>query len=656
MSFIWDAIAGCSVPGLNIITALLFFFSHLLASVLTLILVLLNKFLSVTILNTGGVNTARVDLFGSGPVGAVGGLYLSMAGLGLIIVSVAVVWAVVHHQEAVLTGSRSETLHGLLGRAAGAVVWIMAVPVAMWALIQVNDALVNWIVQKMTYSIPATFGASCTAGAAAGHAIASIGTSLVAVALTDLLGPVVGLALAVGIIVAIAQYFLRLFQIVFWGALLPLAAGASVADPQRRAWTYVWGQVQGSIFTQSAMAIGIYITERVLVGSNSSNILLSYMMGAAGFFLVSKIPRYFQEMQGHTVGGGSEMGAIAGGYIMGRFGSQALQATQAGVFMNQALDTQREKSTQGLSSGTGVVASGYQRLRSRGMAMRGANEVNHVQAEVTSGLTEAQEAAAGVRAQGQMDGLAALPASRAAQAAERALRNDPTTPLNPHAPPGMGGVAVGSTPARGPSESPAPPTDPPGVLVTGPPGGFVATEEASGTPDPAGVRPPSSSAGARSSAPGSPAPLYGPGSHSAVGQSAEDFARSMVPVAQTILRGNVMTASRGQAAARGMAPTRHDQLMANPDSATPRERFVHAAVLARATNLQEWDQQLALDPVGTVAQLMQVPPEMMSNPQQQVSIEQAMHAAIQNRQSPVRGAFFQPVALNKDGDWSISAG
>lgn len=669
MGFIWDAIAGCSAPGMTFLTAVLLFIAHLLSSVVGLILGLLNEFLALTILNTGGVTTARTVLLGGGGVGAVGGLYLSMAGLGLAIAAVAVVWGVVRHQESLMSGGRLESLRALAGRAAGAVLWIAAVPAALWGLILINDAVVNALVTQLQKA-PFQYTFSCNPGAAIGHGIASLGTGLIATAITALFWEVIGLALIVGIIAAVGQYFLRLFQIVFWGALLPVAAGVSVADPQRRAWAYVWGQVQGSIFTQAAMALGLYITEAVIVGQHSANPLLSYMMGVAGFFVVSRIPRYFQEMQGHSVGGGSEMGAIAGGYVMGRFGNQALQATRGGILANQGLERAQQGNTLALTSGSGGLSGAFQRSRSRTLAMRGANEVALAHAENQSGFTEARQHAQGVRAVGQLDGMAANPVTgRDAPAAERELTVNPSIPLASDAPPGMGGVPTGTPTIRAPSGvaggggpstdlagSGAPPPDPPpDFSVNGPPSGFdsAGAPTQTGSSDPVGPRASADGVGVRSDA-GGRTPFYGSGARSPVGLSAAEFAASVAPLARSVLRGDLVTSNRAQAAARGMTPDRYDHLMANPIDATPREAVRHFQVLERARTFRTWDQQLAANPQSAVAQLMQVSPKALEDPVQQQQILQTLYASVQQPASTVHQSFLKPVALDHQGDYTIS--
>jgi len=128
-------------------------------------------------------------------------------------------------------------------------------------------------------------------------------------------------------------------------------------------------------------------------------------MGAAGFFLVSTIPRYFQEMQGHTVGGGSEMGTIAGGCIMGRLGSQALQATKGGIMMNQGLESARQQA----------------------YTAQGANTVIEAQDQATAGLPAAQVYAQTVHGQAELDGAGTMPLSRDTKSAERALNTEPAS-------------------------------------------------------------------------------------------------------------------------------------------------------------------------------------------------------------------------------------
>lgn len=664
MGFIWSALSGCpSLPNMTAVTALLLIIAHLFAAVVGFLLVAVNWFLGVTILNTGGVHQALADLFGPNPTGAVSGIYVSMAGMGLVIAGVATVWAVVRHQESLVMGTRQEYLRGLVGRAGGAVVWIAATPVALYLLAGINDHLVGVIQQTMDKSPWIAMQACSVTG---GLGIAGLGTTAIGIALGILFWQVIGLALIAGIVAAVGQYVLRLFQIVFWGALLPVAAGASVADPQRRAWTYVWGQVTGSIFTQVAMALGIFLTERVLLaGSLTANGsarlgLLSYVMGVAGFFIVSRIPRYFQELQGHSVGGGSEMAAIAGGYIMGRFGAQALSATAGGQLAGKLFDASKENTTARLNRGSGIVARTFQRARDAAYSSQGQNRIADAQAQVTAGLTGDEVQAGAIKGQGELDAYAKQPLSRNVTAALRQVTNDPAIPMTANAPRGMGGI--GPTPPGGPGGTPSAATDggaPTWAAAATPPAEVVDAgeppPEAAAMPPPVG--PPGVSRRPRGSA-GSGA-YYGTGSQSAVGLPGADFAARMAPLAQQYLHGQLVGASR-QPAVRGfggmggLSPTRHTELVQDPASATRRETVLHGRVLERVQKLHTWNQQLEANPTAAVAALFNVTPEALDNQATQAEIEQKLHESMQTSGEPkMRQSFLRPVARDLNNDYSI---
>jgi hypothetical protein len=664
MGFIWSALSGCpSLPHLTAVTALLLMLAHLFSAVVGFLLVAVNWFLSVTILNTGGVHQALADLFGPNPTGAVSGIYVSMAGMGLVIAGVATVWAVMRHQEALMTGTRPEYLRGLAGRAGGAVVWIVATPVALYLLTGINDHLVGTIQATMDKNPWIAMHACSVTG---GLGIPGLGTTAIGIALGILFWQVIGLALIAGIVAAVGQYLLRLFQIVFWGALLPVAAGASVADPQRRAWTYVWGQVTGSIFTQVAMALGLFLTERVLLAgalTTAKTALLSYLMGVAGFFIVSRIPRYFQELQGHSVGGGSEMAAIAGGYIMGRFGTQALAATAGGQIAGQLFGASREATTAGLNRGGGIVARTFQRARESAYAAQGVNRIADAQAQVTSGLVGDEVQAGAIKGQGELDAYANQPLSRNVTAALRQVTNDPSIPMTPQAPRGMGGI--GPPPPGGPGDPPpaaspaagatawlataTPPAD--GVDTVSPP-----PAEPAGAPR-VGTRGASGEPRTRSG----PVSYYGAGSQSAVGLPAADFAARMAPLAQQYLHGQLVGASRqpavrGWGGIGGMSPTRHADLVQDPASATRGETVFHRRVLDRVHKLHDWTQQLAANPTASVAALFNVAPDALNTPAIQAEIEQKLHESMQTGgEPPLRQSFLRPVARDGNHDYSIGS-
>jgi len=703
VSFIWDAIAGCSLPGMTLVTALLFFLAHLLSDVVTLILAMLNWFLSITILNVGGVHQALADLFGPTPTGAITGLYAGMAALGLSIATAALVWGVLRNQEAMLLGNRWEGARALIGRAGGAVVWIVATPLALYVLVYVNDQLVTLMNHAMATTVWHT--GACTLTSATGGAIEGLGTSAIGIALTILFYQVIGLALIAGILAAVGQYFLRLFQIVFWGALLPVAAGTSVADPQRRAWSYVWGQVTGSIFTQAAMALGIFLTETVMLAPDSTAVmakLLSYTMGAAGFFVVSRIPRYFQELQGHTVGGGSEMAAIAGGYVMGRFGSQALSATAGGQVAGELFAATKERTTQRLNQGPGPLATAYQTFRRHAYVAQGRNAIDDAGAQADAGLVADRVAATGITDQATLDALATMPAARDAATAVRTV--PPTVPLPDHPSPGMGGVLpdrggqrpespgsgapVGVRPSvdAGTGVRTAPGGDPPLTADGDPSGGDwrggASIDDA--LPDgggslPATVRPPTASLPSGTSPNASPSaprsasgaddgappvaeavsrtPLYGVGSGSAVGREGSAFAAAMAPLAQNYLYSQLFTDSRARAQLGtfgvGVSPATHDAWVAHPDAAPVSARVLHPHVLERVQRLHQLDQDLNAQPQEALARLFGVTPDDLNNPVYQQQIEAALHAV--QRRRPGRGAFIQPLVRDAQDNYDIGS-
>jgi hypothetical protein len=451
---------------------------------------------------------------------------------------------------------------------------------------------------------------------------------------------------------------------------MPVAAGVSVGDPQRRAWTYVWGNVQGAIFTQAAMALGIFITEQIMVGgtfsftgaapagggtASGTLFLFRFLVGVAGFFMVSRIPQYFQQMQGHAVGGGSEMGAIAGGYIMGRFGSQALQATRGGQMFNkfnesQAAQHQAElgSSPSGSSWRHPVKNAGsalYRRSANSAAAAAGVAGLQDTQRNNRVGATDSHVAAQTAQEQGRLDALGSNPG-----AADTTAFTHPHEALPPHsADAGPGTAAVGGFPPRpSPDPSPAPdsPTDSPtgfGATLASAAAPSLVTSAALGTASsrPAPGASPNGAPGVSASSPSRPAPgrpTIGPGSQlaSTAQLSGAEFAAEMAPLAVSYLRGQVRPAraadQRGKAdlfmrEASRPAPTTPDEVTGDTkrlDGASIADR----RVMQRAQELRHREQQLQVNPQGELANLFGVAPEALDDPNTQRDIETQLRTAL----------------------------
>lgn len=656
MTWLWDAIAGCSAPGMNLFSALAIragsFFFLLIKGLLTVV----NTVLGITILNTANSQQLAGSVFGTSVTPSA--ILLGMDALGLAVAVTAVIWSALNLNVGSLGGVRRDEVRALMGRTGAALGWMVATPLALFLLLNLNNDLVGVFVHAISQKGLATAFAplsstACNAGTGAAEFGVSFGVGIAGFVLFYLFSDVLVLALVVGVVVAFGQYFLRLFQVFFWGLLMPVAAGLSVGDPQRRAWTYVWGNVQGAIFTQAAMALGIFITEQIMVGgtfsfgappvagsihllaysgaapATGSVLLFRFLVGIAGFFMVSRIPQYFQQMQGHAVGGGSEMGAIAGGYIMGRFGSQALQSTRAGQMFrqsNEARSLQHQAELGAPESGSfwrnpvaNLSRTTYRQNATSAAAATGVVGLQTAQRRNASGATDSHIASETAQTQGVLDSKAANPV--ATDTTSFARPQEVTAPHEPNAGPGTS--AVGGFPP-----SPPPPPSPEG-------GGDGVAGVGAATGLVSAFLPPASSPGR---------PTIGPGSELASGRnlSGADFATQMAPLALSYLRGqvrpNLAAKERGRAdvfmeAAKTPVPTDPEKFAA--DTQRVQDRMNHAplsnqATLQRAEAFRHFEQQLQIDPQKAISDLFQVKPGALDNPEMQQQMEGELRSALVN--------------------------
>lgn len=702
MTWLWDAIAGCSAPHMTLWSALAIAFGSFFEDVLRGALSLVNAVLNLTILNTGG-SSIVLQLLQATPLHGGGiqfnSVFLVMDAVGLAIAAAGIVWGAIQLNAGNLLGTRRDEARQLVGRAALAVMWMVAAPLAISLLLGLNNGIVVEFTRLnnahgLQGLVSAQVSSSCQAtglGALSG-AVGTAGlTALITTAIYMLAGDFLTLLLIAAVVIAVGQYLLRLFQIIFWGALLPIAAGASVADPQRRAWTYVWGQVTGAVFTQAAMAVGIFLTEEIMMGSfqigganaghGVGNGLLMFGVGIAGFFLVGRIPRYFQELQGHSVGGGSEMGAIAGGYIMGRLGSQALQSTRFGTLMQGGLAAESAQHSAELGNPTpsfwrnpirSVASTVYRGHQASAAAASGVLQRQDAQVRGSVGAMDSAVAAETAAKISTADAQGRNPAALDVNAA-----TNPRNDVTPQPPTRGPGTALVDAPGRpmGAGPGPTPPSTPgsgdplaglgvdAGVLAggvaasraAGPPtapadpsfDGIVPPPDAFSDPTVSGGAPaaPPTSAGGTPPAPGRP--LFGPGSSLATGpgvtpRSGADFAAAMAPLAVSYLRGQVVptqAAAQGGRAADFMRavnqplPTTPEQVAADQQATAQQLQATPAfsparRTLERAQALRHWEQQFAINPEAGIAQLFQIDPAALNDPTQQAQIEDHLRSAL----------------------------
>ncbi len=270
--------------------------------------------------------------------------YTLFAGLSGALLLLMLTWGAFQLQNYRITGVgvRDDT-HSLIGRTVYSALVIAAGPLIIWTMFHVNNVIVTTLLDPPGRPFYNAFSIVHANLGSIGGTLAAGG---VAAEFMPLILEVLGLAVVVFVLWAIVVWFARQFEIVFWVTLWPVAAALGAADPQQKFFNYVKSQVVGLAFTQAAMALTLYLTLNItyslggsgyVKGSGVGALLIYGVMGA-GFYFTAQVPKYWKEINGHSTSGGHEMAALAGGYMLGRFGSQALAATKMGKMTGAAME------------------------------------------------------------------------------------------------------------------------------------------------------------------------------------------------------------------------------------------------------------------------------------------------------------------------------
>ena len=302
-----------------------------------------------------------------------------------------------------------DDLRQLIGRLVYTVLLILFGWIMIQTLLMVNNSIVDsihaWVSSQLLSavsgqqlvqaykSIPKS-SVSYAFGSLISSAVVTFATIYVA----PLIVEIIILVVIVFIIWAVVLWLGRQFELLFWMALWSPAAALSLADPRRKYFEYVKNQLVGVIFTQAMMAIAIYLVlwMHTQLNTNAFSLPDSFMSGlvnlalvAAGFWFVTRIPRFWQELNGHSSSGGHEMAALAGGYMMGRFGSALVGMTKLGQKLGGAMDHRRELNANALWNQDAKYA-GQQGATDR---LRAENRQHRTTADYYAGATGATMAA-----------------------------------------------------------------------------------------------------------------------------------------------------------------------------------------------------------------------------------------------------------------------
>jgi hypothetical protein len=287
--------------------------------------------------------------------------YVVFWGITGAILLASFLWGLWNIQRYHLSGiGVQDDVRQLLGRLVNAVLLILFGYLMVQALLMVNNSIVEsvgaFINQNLLSAVTGRTLIASVSSAKTTPMAFSVGSTISTTVVTfiesfvlDFFVEIVVLLMAIFIIWAILVWLGRQIELIFWMALWSPTAALSLADPRQKYFEYVKNQLVGVIFTQALMALGIYL---VLVIHSTLNVsalgaqgmsafvagLVNWGLVAAGFWLVTRIPRFWQEVQGHSSSGGHEMAAIAGGYMLGRMGSAVMGMTKGGQKLGGWMD------------------------------------------------------------------------------------------------------------------------------------------------------------------------------------------------------------------------------------------------------------------------------------------------------------------------------
>lgn len=384
MGFLDSWISGCSnTQGLG--EAITIFVAKLLNGLLGAFVNVINIVLRATVLSAAGDTTVAKTVHA---------IILSLDGLAVGLMIVLLIWSVLTSGEELMTKGRWDDWQGIVGRTGSAFLWMAGAGLVVPALILVNNQLVSAF-SFTTLMHTKDFVNSCPTAVGDGTAnlFMGIAAGTGASAAFLFLG-LQGLFLltVIAAVYVFWQWLSRLAEIMFWGSLLPLAAATLVSDSSRRMFDYVWRNVQGAIFTQAAMALGIYIFETAVLfnGKNSGaagSHFLNMMVSIAGLFLIGRIPQYFKELHGHSSSGGFDAAQGAAAIMMARGAAAALSATPGGQFLGRAIQNTQATSDQRLGRSR-VLGGMWHRMGqniTRGSAVKNFDQARY---EATPGVMD----------------------------------------------------------------------------------------------------------------------------------------------------------------------------------------------------------------------------------------------------------------------------
>ncbi len=262
--------------------------------------------------------------------------YWEFAGLSAALLLASLIWGAYQLQQYRLTGiGVKDDAQSLIGRTVYSTLIIIAGPVMIGLLFHINSAVVTSLSGGL---LKVHLIGQPNFATVAGSAV----TTGIAAVFLAFFWETAALLVVMFLLWAIVIWFSRQFEIIFWITVWPIAAALAASDPQQRFFNYVKTQVVGLALTQAFMALALYLTVKAAAfdphGTGGFYQFVRYGVMAAGFYFTSRVPKYWQEANGHSTSGGHELASIAGGYMLGRFGADMLAHSKGGQLMQAGIE------------------------------------------------------------------------------------------------------------------------------------------------------------------------------------------------------------------------------------------------------------------------------------------------------------------------------
>lgn len=244
------------------------------------------------------------------------------------------------------------------------------------AMLTLNDRFVSMLSTMTSSSIGQGPPESFLSGVATGGTLA-IGLAF--------FGQIVALIAALVLIWALATWFIRQYELIFFTLMLPLTAAAAVGG-WKHAWQWNIREISGAIFIQAGQAFAWFLALYIMnnaYGSMWTN-LDAFFLSIMGFFFIARVPSYVQALIGQQHSGGMSIaggmfagmvgarlaegafGMTRGGAAIEEWGSSKINQQRAGLFRSGDAKTLTEKGIPGISQVGWGVGRGISWLGERG--------------------------------------------------------------------------------------------------------------------------------------------------------------------------------------------------------------------------------------------------------------------------------------------------